>query len=150
MLRDITVRKQKEAELYETGEQLRPTFEHAPIRVAIVGLDGHWIRVNQALCSIFGYSAAELLRRTFQDIRHPDDIGADAALIRQLIDGQIASFKLGKRDIRKNGSVVEIMLHVSIVRDEGGHGDTSSRRSKTSPIASDSLRWASTGPAPIA
>ena len=42
--------------------------------IAHVGLEGRWLRVNQRLCDIVGYSREELLGLTFQDITDPDDL----------------------------------------------------------------------------
>src|ERR1700712_2545255 len=61
-----------------TAEQLfRTAFENAPIGLALVGLDGRFMRVNRSLCEIAGRDEADLLERTFQEITHPDDLDAD-------------------------------------------------------------------------
>src|SRR5579859_2451329 len=65
------------AAMHRTESQFRATFEQAAAGMAHVALDGHWLRVNQRLCEIVGYSKDELLQRTFQDITHPDDLDAD-------------------------------------------------------------------------
>ena len=68
---DITERIQAEAEIRESEERFRVTFEQAAVGVAHVSVDGQWLRVNQKLCEIVGYTEAELLSTTFQDITHP-------------------------------------------------------------------------------
>ena len=52
---------------------VRAAFEDAAVGMALVAVDGRWLRVNDALCRIVGYSRSELLTRTRQDITHPDD-----------------------------------------------------------------------------
>jgi PAS domain S-box-containing protein len=73
------------------------------------------------LCEITGYSAEELVRLTFKDITHPDDVAKDVQLARQLAHGDIPRYQLEKRYIRKDGSIVFIVLSASILR--GPEGD---------------------------
>jgi PAS domain S-box-containing protein len=104
------------AQLRESEERFRLTFDEAPIGMALVALDGRFARVNLALCEITGYAAEELTRLKFQDITHPDDLGTDVALSEQLVRGEIPRYHLEKRYIRKDGSPVDIMLSRSILR----------------------------------
>ena len=79
---DITERKRVEDTLRESEERFSGAFEHAPIGVALVSPDGRWLKVNRALCELVGYSEAELLARTFQDITHPEDLELDLENVR--------------------------------------------------------------------
>jgi PAS domain S-box-containing protein len=54
--RDITKRRQAEEALRDSEERFRATFEQAAVGIAHVGTDGRWLRVNQKLCDIVGYS----------------------------------------------------------------------------------------------
>ncbi len=49
-------------------ERFSSAFEHAPIGMALVSLEGRWLKVNQALCDIVGYSREELAEKSFQDL----------------------------------------------------------------------------------
>jgi two-component system, NarL family, sensor histidine kinase UhpB len=122
-LRDITARKETERALRESEKRFRATFEQAAVGIAHVGPDGRWLRVNQKLCDIVGYTRDELLSRTFQDITHPDDLGADLAQVRQVLDGQIDTYTMEKRYLRKDGSEVWNALTVALVRDDTGKPD---------------------------
>lgn len=95
-------------------------FERAGVGIAIVSLDGTWVRMNPALCAIFGRSAEELSRLTFQDITHPDDLATDMALLAQLMDGQFEHYTLEKRYIRPDGSIAWGHLTTTLVRDQHG------------------------------
>lgn len=117
---DITERKQSEEALRQSQTQLQATFDQAAVGIAHVSLEGRWIRVNQKLCEIVGYCEAELTALTFQDITHPDDLGSDLALIKQLIDGDISTYALEKRYIQKSGATVWVELTVSLVREVTG------------------------------
>ncbi len=93
--------------------RFRTVFERAGVGIALVAPDGGWIRVNEALCQIVGYSEEELIRLTFQDITHPDDLNTDLSLLKQLIDDEIDRYQLEKRYITKDGSTVWIQLIVT-------------------------------------
>jgi PAS domain S-box-containing protein len=86
--------------LKESEEQFRLTLDEAPIGMALVALDGRFIRVNRALCEIVGYSSDELTGLTFQAIAHPDDLDLDRAAANQLVRGETSRYQGGKRYIR--------------------------------------------------
>jgi len=114
-----TARRQLEvtlAQLRESEERFRLTIDEAPIGMALVGLDGTFTRVNRVLCEITGYAASELTTLRFQDITHPDDVDTDVTLSQQLARGETPRYQLEKRYIRKDGSVVDIMVSRSILR----------------------------------
>jgi PAS domain S-box-containing protein len=90
-------------------------FEFAAIGMALVSPEGKWLQVNRAICEITGYSEVELLERTFQDITHPDDLEADLENVHKMLAGEIKTYQMEKRYLHKNGSVVWILLSVSLV-----------------------------------
>lgn len=67
-----------------------------------VSLTGDWLAVNQKLCDIVGYTKEELLKITFQDITHPDDLAPDLALVEKMLKDEIQTYSLEKRYIKKN------------------------------------------------
>lgn len=102
----------------ETEKKFRSTFEQAAVGIAHVAIDGRWLKVNQKLCDITGYSEDELLRTTFQDITFPDDLDADLQFVKDLLAGTIHTYWLEKRYVKKNRELVWINLTVSLVRDD--------------------------------
>ncbi|HEY1717390.1 MAG TPA: PAS domain S-box protein [Verrucomicrobiae bacterium] len=118
--KDITDIKEAENMLRESEERFYGAFEYAPIGVALVSPDGHWLKVNREVCNLVGYSEAELLTRTFQDMTHPDDLAADLENVRRLLAGEIRSYQMEKRYIHVSGHFVTVLLNVSLVRDGRG------------------------------
>jgi diguanylate cyclase (GGDEF)-like protein/PAS domain S-box-containing protein len=93
-------------------------FANAPIGMALVSLDGAFLKVNQSVCELLGFPEPELLRLTFQELTHPDDLDADLNELRRLIAGEIERYTLPKRYVRKDGDQVWASLSVSLVRDD--------------------------------
>ncbi|HDV5796096.1 TPA: diguanylate cyclase [Legionella pneumophila] len=105
------------ANLEESELRFRSAFNSAAIGMAIVSLEGMWLKVNQSLCQIVGYSEEELLKTNFQSITYPEDLELDLGYVRQLLEGDIRFYHMEKRYIRKNGSVIWILLSASLIRD---------------------------------
>jgi PAS domain S-box-containing protein len=95
-------------------------FEFAAIGMALVSPEGKWLRVNRSICEITGFSETELLERTFQDITHPEDLDADLANVKKMLSSEIDTYQMEKRYIHKDGSIVWILLSVSLVRNKSG------------------------------
>lgn len=115
---DITDRKKAEEAFRISEEAFRGNFENAAIGMALLNESGQWMKVNQSLCKIVGYTEQELMQITFQDITHPEDLDADLKLLNELIAGDINFYHIEKRYICKNGDIVHIILAASLVRDE--------------------------------
>jgi len=118
--RDLTETRAATLAVETAQAQFRNAFEFSAIGMALVHLDGRWMRVNQALTNIIGYTEAELLGKTFQDITHPDHLAADLALIDKLVNGDVQSYDLEKRYFHRKGHIVWILLSVSLVRSGTG------------------------------
>jgi two-component system, cell cycle sensor histidine kinase and response regulator CckA len=103
--------------LRESEERYRATFEFAAIGIAHVGLNGELHVVNQKLCEILGYPREELMEKTFQDITFPDDLPNYFKYIPRLLEGELKTFIVDQRYIRKDGSIIWANLTVSLVRD---------------------------------
>jgi PAS domain S-box-containing protein len=117
---DITERVRGEAALRESEARFRATFEQAAVGVAHVAISGRWLRVNQRLCDIVGYTRAEMLERSFQDITYPDDLANDLRSMRQILAGERTTYAIEKRYLRKDGSLIWINVTVSLLRDQAG------------------------------
>lgn len=101
-------------------ERWRLTIDNAPVGIALVSLEGQFLRVNQALCESLGRTTEELLALDFQQLTHPDDLGTDMAYLNQLVAGEIPSYRMRKRYLHAHGHYVWSDLSVSLVRDPKG------------------------------
>lgn len=109
--------KQDQLALRESEHRFRTAMENSAIGMALVNLDGNWGRVNHAVCEMLGYSPEELRRLNFQAVTHPDDLITDLAEVGRIMSGEIDTYRMEKRYIRKDGQVIWVLLAVSIVRD---------------------------------
>ena len=100
-----------------SDELFRSTFENAGVGIAHVTTDGHWLRVNDTLCQIFGYTREQLLAKTFQDITHPDDVASNVDLLKRALAGKIQTYAMEERYFRNDGSIMWSNLTVSLIRE---------------------------------
>ncbi len=117
---DVTEDRAREREHTEASARNELTFVHAPIGQALVGLDGNWLRVNQALLSLLDYDEPTLLALTFQDITHPEDLDLDLELLQKTLSGEINDYTMEKRYFTRAHGIVWVQLSVALVRDVDG------------------------------
>lgn len=104
----------------EGEERFRSIFMSSPNGMAIVALDGLFLRVNQALCDIVGYDETEILKMRSQELTHPEDLEHDSRFKEQLHSGEISHYRLEKRYRHKKGNYVWIYVSGSLVRNAQG------------------------------
>jgi diguanylate cyclase (GGDEF)-like protein/PAS domain S-box-containing protein len=119
-LHDVSGRMQSERALREAEERFRSAFDDAAVGMAIVSPEGRWLRVNESLSEITGYSAARLTRMGFADITHPEDLGEDLGALEELMSGGRQRYTAEKRYRHADGHTVWVALSVSTVRGEHG------------------------------
>jgi PAS domain S-box-containing protein len=120
LLARIATRLAARKRLTDSEARFEATFEQAAMGIALLAPDGRWLRVNPALCRIVGYSEAELMTLSFQDLTFPDDLDIDLDRVGQLLAGTIPSYTLEKRYLRKQGDIVWSNLTVALVRHDDG------------------------------
>ncbi|MGI0484184.1 PAS domain S-box protein [Pantanalinema rosaneae CENA516] len=118
---DVRDRKRLERALRESEARFRTIFEQTALGINLADLSGRFIRVNQWFCRLLGYTEAELLERTFHQITHPDDLQRQQQPQAQLLAGEIDSFTLEKRYLRRDGTVIWVSVTVSSVQDADGN-----------------------------
>ncbi|WP_228052845.1 PAS domain S-box protein [Nodosilinea sp. LEGE 07298] len=99
---------------------LEELFKQAGVGINQVDASGRYTRVNQRFCDWLGYSEAELLQRTYQDVTHPDDLELQLDLERQLSAGEIEATTFEKRYATKHGDTVWARVTLSIIQAGAG------------------------------
>jgi PAS domain S-box-containing protein len=117
---EITKRKKAEDALRMSEERFRGTFENAGVGIAHSDFEGRWSRLNEKFAAIVGYTRDELLHKSAWDITCPDDMPASLDQLGRLMRGEISSYTLEKRYVRKDGSLVWVHLTNSMQRDAAG------------------------------
>ena len=117
---DITGRREADDKLRAVTTRFETAFAAAPIGMALVDVDGSFLRCNQALCDLLGYGEDELMALSFQDITHPEDLDIDLSHVQRLLSGEASSYTMEKRYLTKTGRLVWVLLAASLVRDEDG------------------------------
>jgi PAS domain S-box-containing protein len=124
---DITERKRTEAALehsrqvaLEQEQRLAATYEHAAIGISEIAPDGSFLRVNEAICGITGFSREHLLASQLFRHTHPDDAEPDREGFRKQVAGDLNFYSVEKRFVRKDGRVIWMSVRSSPVRDTDG------------------------------
>ena len=106
--------------MVHTAEQdklLKYFYELPFIGMAITSPETRrWLRFNDQLCGILGYSREELAEKTWVETTHPEDIEKDIAEFERVIRGESEGYAIDKRFIRKDGSIVMANIDVKCVR----------------------------------
>lgn len=117
---DISARKAADDARREMERRLRSHYDLGHVGLAVTSPSKGWIDVNTRLCELLGYTREELLSRTWSEMTHPDDIHADVAQFNRALEGEIDGYRIDKRFIRKDGSVIYIDLSVRCLRSPDG------------------------------
>ena len=121
VMRDISALKHAQAALRESEDRFRSVFEHSPVGMATVTLDGVYLTANAALCGMVGISESEIAGRDLRDFTEPGDWEENLGKLRQLVAGEIEIAVYQKRYIRSDGQRIWASVHASIVRDRDGN-----------------------------
>ncbi len=103
--------------LREREQLFRATFEQAATGICHADMQGRFVEANQNFCAITGYTHAELMDLNIGALTHPDDYERDMGQMLQLLSGEITSFSVEKRYIRKDGSITWVSLNASAIVD---------------------------------
>ncbi len=90
-------------------------FKNAAIGIAKINREGYFLKVNRKVTEITGYTEKELLQKTFAEITHPDDLEKDLNQAEALFRGEISSYIMEKRYIRKDKTIVWVKLTGSAI-----------------------------------
>jgi PAS domain S-box-containing protein len=117
---NVTERKEAEERLRVSEERFRSYFELGLIGMAITSPSKGILEVNSTICEILGYGRSELLRMSWAEITHPDDLPADFAQFNRLLSREIDAYGLEKRWVRKDGRIIDSVISVKCLRHPDG------------------------------
>jgi len=120
-VKDITEHKRAEEALQESEERFRSLFDNLSVGVAMIDLEGQVLAANKTVCRFLDYSQEELIGMPLSELIYPEDLDADRDLFEPIIKDEEDHCLMDKRYVRKNGEIVWGRLHVSGIKDEGGH-----------------------------
>ena len=119
-IQDVSEQKRTEQALAEANQRFEGAFEDAPFGVAIGDLEGTYIDVNPAMCSMLGYTREQLLGKTTRDITHPDDTEETDEQLEQLVEKGGGRYTIEKRYMHADGHPVWVRTTVSLMRGTAG------------------------------
>lgn len=105
-VRSTTDRVAMQAALVDSELRFRTAFEQSVLGMAHVGLNGNWLRVNQRLCTILGFSKEELLERTLFDQLHTTGTAATDEQLYRTLSGAVSAYSAEIAFTRKDESVI--------------------------------------------
>jgi two-component system CheB/CheR fusion protein len=120
---NFIIRARAEKELRESEERFRSYFELGLIGMAISSPTKGLLEVNDEICKILGYERDELMKKTWAELTHPEDLAADVANFERVIAGEINGYSMDKRWIRKDGRIIDTMISVKALRNADGAVD---------------------------
>ncbi|WP_299519934.1 PAS domain S-box protein [Winogradskyella sp.] len=83
--------------------------------IAVVNLEGNWLKVNDSVCDLLGYSRWELFNMDINNIVFVEDLGAHEKKYEKLIHGKIDKYRVKQRYFHKDGSLIWVLVYVSLV-----------------------------------
>ena len=121
VIHDITERKKAENIIRESEEKLRLLIDNSPLGICINDLEGNFILTNPAYENMLGYTKEELSDLSFFDITHPDYHTTNRSKFNKMTEGMNNRFEIQKKYIRKDGSLIDVLLHAGSIRDSEGN-----------------------------
>lgn len=118
---DITQRKNAEKVLAERELQYRLFFESDLIGMAEATTQKEWITFNNKLCLILGYTANELIKKSWDSITHPEDFKMEMKFYNDIIVRKNSGYSIEKRFIKKDGSYIYCKVAVKAILNPQGN-----------------------------
>jgi len=109
----------------DSEARFRVLYEKAPLGIALISsLTGRIHQANQRFAEIAERPREQLATLDWMQITHPDDVQADLTQMARLNAGEITEFRMNKRYLRPDGSVVWINMTIAPVGINIGQGPT--------------------------
>lgn len=118
---DISERKLTEEFIRQSENRFRAIFERAPVGMAIIDENGHFIEINAQMCNILGYRLDELADLSMDVITHYLDRDRNKEVIRQLIKREIDFNQEERRFIHKDGHTIWAIISNTLIHRDSQH-----------------------------
>jgi len=119
-LSDMTDRNEREAALRDSEARFRANFHGAPVGMAVIDTERHFVEVNQQICNTLGYTPEELVGKSFNQFTHPDDQNGGRERWAQLLAGEVDYNQGEKRYVHKSGRTIWALVSNTLIRDSHG------------------------------
>ncbi|WP_428027189.1 PAS domain S-box protein [Arcobacter sp.] len=119
--RDISERVEMQER--KEDEKMRLFFERQLVGMAITSPKKEWLKVNDKLCKMLGYTSDELQKITWDEMTHPEDLAGNIEQFNNMIEGKIEHYFYEKRFIKKDKDICFTNLSVGCIRKENGEVD---------------------------
>jgi len=116
VVRDLTDRVRARSALREAEERFAGAFEGAAVGLMLAAPDGTLLRANRALCDLAGRSEPELTGLRFDELLHPEERGADAAVLAAMLKGRTQRLAVERRFLAAGGSTRFVRINLSLIR----------------------------------
>jgi PAS domain S-box-containing protein len=113
---ELAERRQIEEVLRISQENFMSYFNMGTVGMCVITPEKKWLVVNDRLCKMLGYTREEIKRLHWNDLTHPDDLGAESSLFDETLRDESESRQMNKRFLRKDGSVAYTSMYVSCQR----------------------------------
>ena len=90
-------------------------FNHTYNGIAVVSTEGNWLKMNEAVSDIFGYTKSELFNMNIDNIVFIEDLGVHEEKFEKLMNGTIDKYRVKQRYFHKNGDVIWVLIYVTLV-----------------------------------
>lgn len=113
---DITERKQAEKALQVSETRFRTAFNSAATGMALLGIDGKYLKVNRMLCAILDYREEELIGENWRSVTHPEDQQKSTDFLERILAGEECE-PFEKRYLNRQGKTVWVLFNGSLLFD---------------------------------
>ncbi len=124
VIRDVGVRKAAELAQQRAERRFHAAFEHAPIGMAILDLDGIVTEANPALTAMLGYATDERVGRSLLGIIDQYEWANYDAAFHRLVTGDSEVEHIELQCVRADGETLRGSLALSASPEETGHDRT--------------------------
>src|ERR1019366_2369588 len=119
-VRDVEEEVRTRQALADSEERFRLAMASAPIGMAVVGLDRHFVEVNSKLSAMTGYDEESLVQMALPDLLDSSDDDLDLRMRAQVLEGRLPAARCEHRLVRKDGSRIWIEHEIGLFRDHAG------------------------------